>query len=166
MGFTWNDICDDPQLQALPYKLELNGDGEIIVNAVRVIHAFYVEMIQRRLRELRPDGFTPPEFPVQTGDGVRSPDVVWISAARKKRTLLENTASIAPEICIEVMSAGNSMRKMLEKRDLYLAAGAIEFWVCGQEGAMRFYTADGELETSAFIPGFPRTIDVMNDPAV
>lgn len=163
MGFTWDDVCDDPQLQDLPYKLELNGDGEIIVNAVRVIHAFYVEMIQRHLRELRPDGFTPPEFPIQTGDGVRSPDVVWISVARKKQTLLESTASIAPEICIEVMSAGNSMKKLLEKRDLYLAAGAIEFWLCDQEGRMRFYTAGGELESSAFMPGFPRIIDLTTE---
>jgi hypothetical protein len=64
MGLTWDAVCDDPQLQDLPYKIELGGEGEIILNAVRVIHVFYVEAIQRLLGQWRPDGFTPPEFPI------------------------------------------------------------------------------------------------------
>ena len=110
MSWTWDAICEDPQLQDLPYKLELNGNGELIMNAVKVLHAFLVYEIQRHFMQLGPEGFSPPEFQIQTTDGVRSPDVVWISSERRKRTFNESAASIAPEICMEVMSPGNSFQ--------------------------------------------------------
>ena len=63
MSWTWDAVCEDPQLQDLPYKLELNGDGELLMNAVKVQHAFLVYEIQRLLMQHRPDGFSPPEYP-------------------------------------------------------------------------------------------------------
>ena len=55
MSWTWDAVCEDPQLQDLPYKLELNGDGELLMNAVKVQHAFVVYEIQRLLMQHRPD---------------------------------------------------------------------------------------------------------------
>ena len=52
------------------------------------------------------EGFSPSEFPIQTLE-FRSPDIVWISSERRKRTINESAASIAPEICMNVMSPGN-----------------------------------------------------------
>ena len=37
----WQEVCDDPSLQDLPYKIELNQYGEVIMNAVRVKHSLY-----------------------------------------------------------------------------------------------------------------------------
>ena len=39
----WQEVCDDPSLQDLPFKIELNQHGEVIMNAVRVKHSLYVE---------------------------------------------------------------------------------------------------------------------------
>ena len=39
----WQEVCDDPILQNLPYKLELNRYREVVMNAVGMEHAFYVE---------------------------------------------------------------------------------------------------------------------------
>ena len=78
----WQEVCDDPILQNLPFKLELNRHGEIVMNAVRMEHSFYVERIQFLLKELLHDGYCPPELAVETEDGVRSPDVAWISRER------------------------------------------------------------------------------------
>ena len=158
MPWTWDEVIADPQLQELPYKLELNADGELIMNAVRVIHSFLVYEIQQHLQKLRSIGSTPTEFPVRTKDGVRSPDIVWISQERKALTLNESAASLAPEICIEVMSPGNTERKMLEKKDLYIDAGALECWICDENGIMRFYNLTGSLEQSRLVPEFPKQI--------
>ena len=54
--------------------------------------------IQRLLMQHRPDGFNPPEFPILTKDGVRSPDLVWITSERRRQTIADSAASIAPEI--------------------------------------------------------------------
>ena len=78
----WQEVCDDPILQNLPFKLELNRHGEVVMNAVRMEHSFYVERIQFLLKELLQDGYCPPELAVETEDGVRSPDVAWISRER------------------------------------------------------------------------------------
>ena len=72
----WQEVCDDPILQNLPYKIELNRHGEVVINAVRMEHSFYVERIQCLLKEFLPKGYCIPELEVETADGVRSPDVV------------------------------------------------------------------------------------------
>ena len=56
MSWTWDAVCEDSQLQDLLHKLELNGDGELLMNAVKVQHAFVVYEIQRLLMQNRPDG--------------------------------------------------------------------------------------------------------------
>ena len=86
MSWTWDAVCEDPQLQDLPCKLELNGDGELLMNAVKVQHAFLVYEIQRLLMQHRPDGFSPPELPILTEDGVRSPDAVSYTHLRAHET--------------------------------------------------------------------------------
>ena len=163
MSWTWDAVCEDPQLQDLPYKLELNGDGELLMNAVKVQHAFVVYEIQRLLMQHRPDGFSPPEFPILTEDGVRSPDVAWISRERALASRGALYASVAPEICVEVMSPGNSELQMTEKRKLYFQAGAEEFWLCSEDGKMRFFTPFGELESSKRVPGFPKLIELFSE---
>lgn len=72
-------------------------------------------------------------------------------------------STLAPEICVKVMSPGNVFSRLLEKRDLYFAAGALEFWLCDQDGAMRFFDVPGELERSRLAPDFPCTIVLFED---
>jgi len=77
--------------------------------------------------------------------------------------LIEHEAecSIAPELCIEVVSSSNTKIEMEEKRQLYLSAGAIEFWVCNEEGAVRFFDINGELKNSNLVPSFPNQVRIM-----
>ena len=65
--------------------------------------------------------------------------------------------TLAPEICVEVMSPRNSMAEMQEKRALYLEAGAEEVWIVEEDGTVRFY-ADEERDTSHLAPDFPKNL--------
>ena len=42
--------------------------------------------------------------------------------------------TLPPEICVEVISTGNTELLMTEKRKLYFKASAEEFWFCSKEG--------------------------------
>jgi hypothetical protein len=65
----------------------------------------------------------------------------------------------APEICIEVISPGNSEEEIREKMALYFDAGAQEVWVCAIFGAMKSYEPGGvALDRSRLCPKFPREI--------
>ena len=115
------------------------------------------------MKELLQDGYCPPELAVETEDGVRSPDVAWISRERALASRGALYASVAPEICVEVMSPGNSELQMAEKRKLYFQAGAEEFWLCSEDGKMRFFTPFGELESSKRVHGFPKLIELFSE---
>ncbi len=105
-----------------------------------------------------------PELAVQTVDGVKVVDVGWVSDQRLGIVEDEVAASIAPEICIEVKSASNTVEEMLEKRDLYFGAKAEEVWLCDKAGRMSFYNRQGKLNQSLLVPDFPRQIQQRNYP--
>ena len=52
----WQEACAHPALQNLPFKIELNRDGEVIMNAVQVNHALYAWEIMRLLERFLPEG--------------------------------------------------------------------------------------------------------------
>jgi Uma2 family endonuclease len=68
--------------------------------------------------------------------------------------------SIAPEICIEVISSSNSKREISEKIALYFNQGALECWTCDEGGNMQFCAPGGPLEKSALVPDFPVRVDL------
>jgi Uma2 family endonuclease len=103
-----------------------------------------------------------PELAIQTSDGVKVADVVWMSDERFDIIENEETASIAPELCIEIKSASNTKEEMNIKKDLYLEAGAQEFWVCNQNGNISFFNQEGELNQSLLVPNFPHQIRRKN----
>ena len=59
-----------------------------------------------------------------------------------------------------MQAANSTVAEFLEKRGLYLAAGAIEAWECGQDGEMRFYNSSVELERSELVARFPEVIEI------
>lgn len=69
------------------------------------------------------------ECSIQTTDGVKVADVAWVSNALYKKIGHETPFSVAPEICVEIMSPSNSWAEMHMKASLYLAAGAKEVWI-------------------------------------
>ena len=139
----WQELVDDPELARWPGKVETDRFGRTIMSPPSAFgHVSYAGKIIRWLNELLPDGRALPETPVLTADGVKVPDVTWISAAyaqeleARKPLVLER----APEICVEVLSPSNSSAEMDEKRALYFEAGAHEVWICDLDGKMEFHT--------------------------
>ena len=88
------------------------------------------------------------------------PDVVWISESRWSEIPEGAEAStVAPEICIEVLSDSNSETEMEMKRALYFDRGAEEVWTCDESGRIRFFDPSGELNASRLTPSFPSQVD-------
>ena len=155
----WQEICEHPSLQDLPFKIELNEKGQIIMNAVKVIHSLYQGEIEYRLRTLLTGGRTLPECAIRTSRGTKVADVAWATTNTVRKIKDEIECSIAPEICVEVLSSSNTKDEMKEKIDLYFEKGAHEVWVC-ESGVMNFYNASGKLEYSVLAPEFPKRIEI------
>ena len=154
----WEEVCNNQQLQNLPFKIELNKWGQIVMSPVKVKHSFYQGRIQRLLESLLQTGEVMPECAIDTSDGVKVADVVWCSDERFDHIQDEVSASIAPEICIEVKSIGNTLEEMEFKKKLYFEAQAMEVWICNEQGDITFYNEQNELTQSLLVPYFPKQI--------
>lgn len=154
----WEEVCENKQLQDLPFKIELNKWGQIIMSPVKIKHSFYQGRIQRLLESFLNSGEVMPECAINTSEGVKVADVVWCSDKRFDKIQDEVSASIAPEICVEVKSTGNTFEEMEFKKKLYLEAQCLEVWLCNEQGLMKFYHEQGELEQSLLVPDFPHKI--------
>lgn len=108
---------------------------------------------------LRPDGVVATEAPVETRESTKVPDVPWISRALHLQLKNAKMFTIAPEICVEVVSPGNTPPELLAEGSLYFAAGAQEFWICDGAGVMTFFDPTRELERSGLCPDFPLTVE-------
>ncbi len=156
----WQEICADPNLHNLPFKIELNEQGQIIMSPVKVYHSIFQWKIQRRIYELLGRGEVVPECAIHTRKGTKVADVAWISANLLKIVRHETECSVAPEICVEVMSESNTDEEMQEKRELYFEAGAKEVWICDELGNMAFYNPEAKLGKSQLVPDLPNDIDL------
>ncbi|HDN26548.1 MAG TPA: Uma2 family endonuclease [Thioploca sp.] len=154
----WQEVCEDKKLQQLPFKIELNKWGQIVMSQATVIHSFYQGRIQTLLESFLTTGIVMPELVIETRDGVKVADVVWVSDERADIILDETAASIAPEICIEVKSGSNTLDEMLEKKDWYFKVGAEEVWICDKKGDIYFYNHDSSIKYSLRVPDFPTQI--------
>jgi Uma2 family endonuclease len=127
---TWAEICEDKSLQNLPYRIESDRWGNIVMTPPpRSRHGEYQFEIGARLRDLLPNGRVATECPIQTNEGVKAPDVVWVSHERRASRPNDPCYLIAPEICVEVMSPSNSMEELMERKRLFFEKGAVEFWL-------------------------------------
>ena len=115
----WEEVCEDRRLQDLPFKIELNKWGQVVMSPVKIKHSFYQGRIQRLLQSLLITGEVMPECAIETSDGVKVADVVWCSSARFDLIQDRVSASIAPEICIEVKSSGNSWDEMIIRLEVF-----------------------------------------------
>jgi Uma2 family endonuclease len=159
IGMKWAELCDNPKFQDLPFKIELNRAGQIIMSPTKNTHGYYAAEIARLLRELLPTGKSFVELAIETEDSTKVADAAWASDATFKIIKDEASSSIAPEICVEVRSPGNSNAEIAFKRDLYLKAGAKEYWVCDQTGQMEFFDSGGKILKSTLCPKFPKALE-------
>jgi len=158
----WSRALRDPSLRDLPYKVETNEHGQLVMAPQRPAHGHAQSVINVLLdRLIGAPGRGAVEFAIDTPKGVKLPDVAWISEERWQRYAKDAEASpIAPEICAEVLSKSNTRAEIDEKKQLYLDCGAVEVWTSGVDGRMRFYDASGELTSSRLVPGFPGQVEL------
>ena len=158
---TWDEVCADPCLQDLPYKIELNKWGNIEMSPARNRRGELQARIGYLLRTHRPDGVTVFRCAIKTAENVKVSDVAWTSFVRYDAAITPEVVytDTAPEICVEIISPSNSLEEQTHKGQLYLVAGAVEFWVCDERGNLRFVDANGQLERSRLCPEFPAKIE-------
>ncbi len=154
----WNEITADPLLRKLPYKVETNHRCQIVLSPQKNRHTFQQKAIQKTLDDLLSGGEAFQKLAIATSGGTKQADVVWASSSRiaeMKET--GDPTTLAPEICVEVMSESNDWEEMEEKADLYRKAGAEEVWIVDGEEKVHFI-AEEEMERSEIAPGFPRSV--------
>jgi Uma2 family endonuclease len=156
----WQEVCEHPSLKDLPFKIELNEFGKIIMSPVKLYHSIFQGEIEFLLRSLLKDGKAIPECAIKTSKGTKVADVAWVSSDLLAKIKHEFEASIAPEICVEILSGSNSKKEMLEKRALYFEAGAKEVWQCDENGFMSFFNPEKQLTQSELVPNFPLKIEI------
>jgi Uma2 family endonuclease len=87
---------------------------------------------------------------------MRVPDVVWVSRDLLRQHWNASEFQVAPELCIEVLSPTNTRPEMTEKTAAYLAAGAKEVWIVGEDGVPEIHTSAGRVPTSTLGLEVPR----------
>ena len=150
LSLRWAEVCNDPALRDLPYKIELNAWGKIEMSPASNRHSRLQGLVALALGMQRPDGTILPECSILTDIGVRVPDVCWASADFWARHGESTPYPRAPEICVEVMSPSNDADEIREKTRAYLAAGAVEVWIVLEDGSAHFFDASGERQASRF----------------
>jgi Uma2 family endonuclease len=157
---TWEEICNDPRLQDLPYRIETDRFGRIVMSPTKFGHRVFQVKIAQGLGVLLPAWKIAVECAIETSDGVKVPDVVAVSPERSRDWEALCSMPQAPEICVEVLSFSNTALAMEEKRRLYAERNCLEFWICDLDGRMSFYSAtDGKgLAQSLVCPGFPLSV--------
>jgi Uma2 family endonuclease len=149
----WADVLADPTLKDLPYKIELNEYGKIVMTPASNKHGSVQSRIARKLWHAGDDGEVITECSIDTEKGVKVADVAWCSETFLARHGLETPFTEAPELCVEVISPSNSKREMDEKIALYFSRGAMEVWLVSEEGQIRVFGPEGEMQGSLLISG-------------
>lgn len=145
----WADVLADKSLENLPYKIELDRWGNIVMSPASNRHGRLQGVLFAFLDRLT-SGRALLETSIATPDGVKVADVAWCSDAFHDRYGYETPYPVAPEICVEVRSPSNSNEEMRLKIALYLTAGAKEVWVVQESGEVGYYGAEGSLRSSAY----------------
>jgi Uma2 family endonuclease len=98
-------------------------------------------------------------------DHGRKPDVSFVSLQRlPDGKIPDGDIRVAPDLVVEVLSAGNSGVEMEEKLDEYLAAGVPLVWIVNpdrrtirvyrSDGTTRLFRAADTISGEALLPGF------------
>jgi len=156
----WQTICDNPILRDIPFKVETNKWGKIELSPASNEHGLYQALLIEWLVKLGEGGRSISECGIQTDQGVKVADVAWGSYAFFRQNKRQNPYQESPEIVIEILSPSNTQQEMLEKKELYFAQGAKEFWICGGDGIMRFFNHHEELAESGLLNDFPKRVDI------
>ena len=155
----YKDLCADPNLKDLPFKIELNEHGTIQMTPASNRHGSLQMRIGIELSNRLGRGQFITECSIDTAKGTKVADVAWASPEFVAAHGLQTPYPVAPEVCVEVVSPSNSAVELNQKIEAYLAKGAKEVWVCAEDGTLRFHSYEGEIPESKIVAGMPSKIE-------
>lgn len=147
----WANVINNPLLENLPFKIELNKWGKIIMSPASNNHGRLQYEVGSFIDKHTGNGKIIMECSIETSDGVKVADVAWASDEFIAKYQFDTPYKKAPEICVEITSSSNSKGEIEEKTQLYLAREALEVWIVNNKGEMKYFTPEGELESSQAI---------------
>ena len=148
----WSEVIDNPILRDLPFKIELNKFGKLLMSPASNHHASIQGRLAAILFNKLPEGEVLTECSIETSDGVKVADVAWLSNDFINEFSYTTPYPKAPEICVEIVSPSNSKIEISTKVDLYLAKGAHEVWVVYDLNKINIYTNIGKIDNSKIVP--------------
>lgn len=144
----WQQVIENPFLQDLPFKIELNKWGKILMSPASNNHGIRQFEVAKMIDTAKQSGKIIIECSISTPEGVKVADVAWASELFLSEHGDATPYAVAPEICIEIVSPSNSQAEMDEKIQLYLNQGAKEVWLCSQAGVLSYYSEQGKVVES------------------
>ena len=150
----WSEVINNPLLQNLPFKIELNKFGQILMSPASNRHGSLQYLVGEKIKRQKRGGEIIIECSIQTSDGVKVADVAWASDAFIEKYGFETPYRHAPEICVEVVSPSNSQQEIAHKVELYLAKGASEVWIVTLDKKITYFDPTGEIKKSSLVKSF------------
>lgn len=147
----WANVINNPLFENLPFKIELNKWGKIVMSPASNNHGRLQFEIGSFIDKHKGNGKIIMECSIETTDGVKVADVAWASDEFIAKYQYDTPYKKAPEICVEITSPSNSALEIKEKIQLYLAKGAVEVWIVDEKGKISFFSYEGELENSLML---------------
>ncbi|MDQ3321801.1 MAG: Uma2 family endonuclease [Acidobacteriota bacterium] len=154
LAVKWQELISDPFFRDMPYKIELNKFGQILMSPASNRHGILQNKFAREIERNKQSGVVITECSILTSEGVRVADVAWASDEFIAEFADATPYPKAPEICVEVKSPGNSRAEMEEKIRLYLEKGALEVWIVDEQGTVNFFSHTGKIKSSKIAAGF------------
>jgi Uma2 family endonuclease len=154
LAVKWQELMENPFFRDIPYKVELNKFGQILMSPASNRHGILQFKVGNEIIKRKKSGVIITECSILTSEGVRVADVAWASDDFYAEFGEKTPYPKAPEICAEVKSPANSRAEMDEKIRLYLEKGAAEIWIVDEYAKVAFYTHTGKLKDSKLAKGF------------
>jgi Uma2 family endonuclease len=151
----YESLHRDPRFRDLPYKVETTARGKVVMSPPSLYHGSLQFRMATAIHQAHLGGHVVTEAAIRTPDGTRVADVAWFREDHWQEEKQNVQAVRAPAICVEVASPSNSAQEMKDKRDLYLAAGAEEVWLCDADRQIHVFDAHGKRTHSRFLPELP-----------
>ena len=148
----WAEVINNPLLRNLPFKIELNKFGKLLMSPASNEHGHIQGRLSGLLWNSLPGGEIITECSVDTSDGVKVADVAWASVEFIAEFGYTTPYPKAPELCIEIVSPSNSKIEISEKVGLYLSKGAQEVWIMYENGRIETFSHTGQIPASRLAP--------------
>ena len=116
----WSEVIDSPYFRDMPFKIEMNKYGSVLMHPRTNAHGMISCKIVRALAtHFKKRGSVLCGCSIQTAEGVKVANVAWASNSFNHKHGVTTPFPEAPEICVEIVSASNPEEEMKENVDIH-----------------------------------------------